>query len=122
MTKTHKQGKQMKKRQRHHERKARLNRLYTSALCGFLAFLLYFLVIIVALAIFSGCAKVVEKEVLVPYEVSIPVPMKCQYQMPKEIIPQLNSMQEVSNSLLEILKQDKEIRQSLGQIPCLDLE
>lgn len=116
----------MKKRQRHYERqharKTRLNRLYTSALCGFLAFLLYFLVVIVAVAIFAGCARVVEKEVLVPFEVSIPVPMKCQYEMPKEITPNLQDFNAIYHSLLEILKRDKELRQSLGQIPCLELK
>lgn len=112
----------MQNPQKRHKRKLRLNKLSAQIMASGLAFGLYFLVIIVALAIFGGCAKVIEKEVLVPYEVSVPVPMKCAYEMPREIKPELNTMQGVYNSLLEILKRDKELRESLRQIPCLELQ
>lgn len=112
----------MKNPQKQHKRKIRLSNLQAKIMCAGFAFGFYFLVIIVALAIFNGCAKVIEKEVLVPYEVSIPAPMKCKYEMPSQIVPNINTMQGVYNSLLEILKRDKEIRDSLRQIPCLELQ
>lgn len=94
---------------------------YTQAICAGLAVMLYLLICLVAIAVFSGCVKYVDKEVLVPYEVKVPVPTKCKYAMPKEIIPNTDNLQGMFNSLTEIIARDRELRNSITKIPCIEI-
>lgn len=109
-------------RSKYYERKARLNRLYTCAISTGLALVLYFLVVVVSIALFSGCVKYVDKEVLVPYEVNVPVPMKCKFdlQMPPRV--DTSNLQKLLESSTAILKYDAELYQAIKKVPCLDFD
>lgn len=107
-------------RSKYYERKARLNRIYTCAISTGLALVLYFLVVVVSIAIFSGCVKYVDKEVLVPYEVPMPVPMKCKFdlQMPPRV--DTSNLQSLLDSSTATLKYSAELYQAIKKVPCLD--
>lgn len=107
-------------RSKYYERKARLNRLYTCAISTGLALVLYFLVVVVSIALFGGCVKYVDKEVPVPYEVSVPVPMKCKFdlQMPPRV--DTSNLQSLLDSSTAILKYDAELYQAIKKVPCLE--
>lgn len=114
--------KRTQNRSKYYERKARLNRLYTCAISTGLALVLYFLVVVVSIAIFSGCVKYVDKEVPVPYEVPMPVPMKCKFdlQMPPRV--DTSNLQSLLDSSTAILKYDAELYQAIKKVPCLDFK
>lgn len=109
-------------RSKYYERKARLNRIYTCAISTGLALVLYFLVVVVSIALFGGCVKYVDREVPVPYEVSVPVPMKCKFdlQMPPRV--DTSNLQKLLDSSTAILKYDAELYQAIKKVPCLDFE
>ena len=114
--------KRVENRSKYYERKARLNRLYTCAISTGLALTLYFLVVIVSIALFSGCVKYVDREVPVPYEVSVSVPMKCKFdlQMPPRV--DTSNLQKLLDSSTAILKYDAELYNAIKKVPCLELE
>lgn len=105
-----------------YEKKRKNNIFWIEIACVIIAVATYLGMCFVAVFVLSGCAKVVEKEVLVPYEVSIPVPQKCKYAMPKEITPNTQDLQGLFNSLTELIERDRQIRNSLRKIPCLIIE
>lgn len=108
------------KRSKYYERKARLNRIYVCAISSGLAFVLYFLVAVVSIAVFSGCVKYVDKEVLVPYEVSIPVPMKCDFSLTPPPSVRTGSLQDLLDSSTASLKYNAELYQAIKKVPCLN--
>lgn len=114
--------KRVQNRSKYYERKARLNRIYTCAISTGLALVLYFLVVVVSIAIFSGCVKYVDREVPVPYEVSVPVPMKCKFdlQMPPRV--DTSNLQKLLDSSTAIMKYDAELYQAIKKVPCLEFE
>lgn len=114
--------KRTQNRSKYYERKARLNRLYTCAISTGLALTLYFLVVIVSIALFSGCVKYADREVPVPYEVSVPVPMKCKFdlQMPPRV--DTSNLQKLLDSSTAILKYDAELYNAIKKVPCLEFE
>lgn len=112
--------KRVQNRNKYYERRARLNRLYTCAISTGLALVLYFLVVVVSIAIFSGCVKYVDKEVLVPYEVSVPVPMKCKFDLAMPPRVDTSNLQKLLDSSTAILKYDAELYQAIKKVPCLD--
>lgn len=109
-------------RSKYYERKARLNRLYTCAISTGLALTLYFLVVIVSIALFGGCVKYVDREVPVPYEVNVPVPMKCKFDLHTPPRVDTSSLQKLLDSSTAILKYDAELYNAIKKVPCLDFE
>lgn len=112
--------KRVENRSKYYERKARLNRLYVASISTGLALVLYFLVVVVSVALFSGCVKYVDKEVLVPYEVSVPVPMKCKFDLAMPPRVDTSNLQKLLDSSTAILKYDAELYNAIRQVPCLD--
>lgn len=107
---------------KYYERKARLNRLYTCAISTGLALVLYFLVVVVSIALFGGCVKYVEKEVPVPYEVPMPVPMKCKFDLTPPPRVDTSNLQKLLDSSTAILKYDAELYNAIKKVPCLDFD
>ena len=114
--------KRVQNRSKYYERKARLNRLYTCVISTGLALTLYFLVVIVSIALFSGCVKYVDKEVPVPYEVSVPVPMKCKFELHAPPRVDTSNLQKLLDSSTAILKYDAELYNTIKKVPCLEFE
>ena len=119
--------KQAKKSKNHnltklYEKKQKNNIFWIEIFCVIIAVATYLGICFVAVFVLSGCVKYIDKEVLVPYEVKVPVPTKCKYSMPKEIIPNTQDLQGLFNSLTELIERDRQIRNSLRKIPCLIIE
>lgn len=114
--------KRTQNRSKYYERKARLNRLYTCAISTGLALTLYFLVVIVSIALFGGCVKYVDREVPVPYEVSVPVPMKCKFELHAPPRVDTSNLQKLLDSSTATLKYNAELYNAIKKVPCLDFK
>lgn len=114
--------KRIQNRSKYYERKARLNRLYTCTISTGLALTLYFLVVIVSVALFGGCVKYVDREVPVPYEVSVSVPMKCKFELHTPPRVDTSNLQKLLDSSTAIMKYDAELYQAIKKVPCLDFK
>lgn len=88
---------------------------------GISVFLFYLFLFALAFS-FGGCVKYVDKEVLVPYEVSVPVPMKCKFDLTMPPRVDTSNLQSLLDSSTATLKYNAELYQAIKKVPCLDFK